>query len=110
MKNYLLYVTFYAGSDAKEDTDNGLFLLSIEQNIDESEIKNIFYEANRHLCTFNQEDGTVTFPISYESEGLNINGLMAGVEIYTKGKVTKINSNCGPLVGINNCYMIEQYY
>ena len=105
MKRYLLNVTFYAGSDDIEDIDKALFLLSVEKEITESEMKNIFKEVNSLLDTFNED---TNFPISYE-QGLNINTLIEGVEIYTKGKATEFYSNYGKLNDINNYYMIEQW-
>ena len=106
MKRYLLYVTFYAGSDDAEDIDRDLFLLSVDKEITESEMKNIFKKVNSLLDYFDDEEKD--FPISYE-QGLNINTLMEGVGIYTKGKVTEVYSNCGDVEKIDNCYVIEQW-
>lgn len=36
---YLLFVTFYAGSDAEWDMDKGLYLLAVDKQYSESEIK-----------------------------------------------------------------------
>lgn len=108
MKRYLLNVTFYAGSDDKEDIDNGLFILSINKEITESEMKNIFKEVNNLLDTFKQEIGETEFPISYE-QGLNINTLMEGIGIYTKGKVIEVYGNCGNIEKVDNYYVIEQW-
>ena len=105
MKNYLLYVTFYAGSDDEEDTDRDLFLLTVDKEIEESEMKYIFKEVNSLLDTFNED---TDFPISYD-QGLNINTLMEGIGIHTKGKVTEVYSNCGDIEKIDNCYVIEQW-
>ena len=108
MKRYLLYVTFYAGSDDKEDTEKDLFLLCMDKEITEMEMKNIFKKVNKLLDTFYQEFAEVEFPISYE-QGLNINTLMEGVEIYTKGKVEEVYSNCGKIKDVDNYYVIEQW-
>ena len=105
MKRYLLYVTFYAGSDDPEDTDRDLFLMTGDREITEDDMKYIFKEVNSLLDTFNEN---TDFPISYE-QGLNINTLMEGVGIYTKGKVKEIYSNCGEIEKIDNCYVIEQW-
>lgn len=108
MKKYLLNVTFYAGSNDEKDTDRGLFVLIVDKEYTEIEIKNIFEEVNRLLDTFNQEIGEAEFSISYE-QGSNINTLMEGIEIYTKGKVTEVYSNCGKIEMVDNYYVIEQW-
>ena len=108
MKRYLLNVTFYAGSNDPEDTDRDLFLLCIDKEITEKEMKEIFRETNRLLDTFAQETGEAEFPISYE-QGLNINTLMEGVGIYINGEVKEVYSNFGHLQEIDNYYVIEQW-
>lgn len=105
MYQYLLVVKFCAGSDEPEDVDTGLFLMTIDREIKEQEMKNIFSETNKALDYFNDEDND--FPISYE-QGLNIGTLMKGVAIYTKGTVSELQSNCGDLA-INNYFFIEQW-
>ena len=108
MKKYLLNVTFYAGSNDEEDTDKGLFLLCIDKEITETEIKNIFKETNRLLDPFNQAVGESDFSISY-NQGLNINTLMEGVGLYTKGTVIEVYSNSGSIENVDNYYTIEQW-
>ena len=108
MKKYLLNVTFYAGSDDKEDTDKDLFLLCVDKEITETEMKNIFKEVNRLLDPFHQEVGESEFSISYE-QGLNINTLMEGIRLYTKGTVIKVYSNSGTIEKVDNYYVIEQW-
>ena len=111
MKRYLLNVTFYAGSNAEEDTDRGLFLLCVEKEISENEMANIFQEVNELLNdydVFEVDAKGENFPISY-GQGININTLMEGVGIYTKGKVEKVYSNCGQSEKVDNCYVIEQW-
>ena len=105
MKRYLLNVIFCAGSDDPQDVDRDLFLLNVEKEISEKEMKNIFKEVNSLLDTFNED---TDFPISYE-QGLNINTLMEGVGIYTNGKVEEVYSNCGQIEKVDNCYVIEQW-
>ena len=107
MKNYLLNVTFCAGSDDVEDTDRGLYLLSSNENITEEEMKNIFRKVNKLLDCF--DDNYDKFPISYE-QGVNIDTLISGVEIYTGGKAKYIKSGCNSLSDIDSYYQIEQWY
>ena len=102
---YLLNITFYAGSDEPEDVDKDLLLLHVDRKITESEMKDIFIKVNSLLDTFNEN---ADFPISYE-QGLNLDTLMEGIEIYTKGKFVGFDSDCGPLNGIDNYYVIEQW-
>lgn len=108
MKRYLLNVTFYAGSDDEEDTDRNLFILCVDKKVSEQEMIGTFREVNRLLDTFDQEIGEAEFPISYE-QGLNINTLMEGIGIYTKGKVTEVYGNCGNIENVDNYYVIEQW-
>lgn len=107
MNRYLLNVTFCAGSDDVEDVDKGLFLLDINKDITKQQLENIFREVNHLLNPYNYEEEN-EFPISYE-DGLNIDTLMDGIEIYTKGKVLKIQDNCGNLNRVDNYYEIEQW-
>lgn len=108
MNKYLLNVTFYAGSNDEEDTDRDLFLLCVDKEITEIEIKNVFKEVNRLLDPFDQEIGEVEFSISYD-QGLNINTLMEGVGLYTKGTVIEVYSNSGSIEKVDNYYVIEQW-
>ena len=112
MKRYLLNVTFYAGSDDPEDTDRDMFLLSVDKEYSEKEMKKTFKNANKMLRWSDYDDDddeSEEFPISYEEEGININTLMEGVRILTKGKVEEVYSNCGKIENIDNCYVIEQW-
>ena len=107
MKNYLLNVTFYAGSDDKEDTDRGLYILSVNKNIEEEEMENIFESVNELLNIFDDdlEEGEERgFPISYD-DGINIDTLMHGIEIYTNGTIKKARKN----IKADNCFTIEQW-
>ena len=108
MKNYLLYVTFCAGSCKEEDTDTRLYVLSIEKEMDKVDILEMFEEVNALLDPYDRENNN--FPISYE-QGLNIDTLMEGVEIYAKGKVREIEEDNGNnTIGyIDNFYEIEQW-
>ena len=106
MKRYLLYVTFCAGSDDKEDTDRDLYLLTVDKEYTEKEMIETFRKVNCLLDPYTEEEKD--FPISYE-QGININTLMEGICIYTKGKVEEIYSNCGQIEKVDNCYVIEQW-
>lgn len=107
MYNYLLNVTFCAGDDDPEDVDRGTYLLTVNNSISEKEMIEIFKKVNSLLDTFNEDDEAVNFPVSYE-DGLNIDTLMEGVEIYTKASVKPITKNCGKLTA-DNYYIIEQW-
>ena len=106
MKKYLLNVTFYAGSDDKEDIDKGLFLLFVDKETTEIEVKEIFRVVNSLLDYFDVKERDS--PISYE-QGINIHTLMEGISIYTKDKVEEVKENCGYIQEINNYYVIEQW-
>ena len=106
MKRYLLNVTFCAGSDAPEDTDRDLFILTVDKEISEIEMIRTFEMVN-FLLNPSRDYGD-EFALSYD-DGLNINTLMEGVELYTKGRVEEVYSNCGAIIDIDNCYVIEQW-
>ena len=111
MKKYLLNVTFYAGSNAEEDTDKGLFLLCVDRKISEKEIIDIFQEVNKLLSDYDEDEldaKGANFPISY-GMGLNINLLMEGIKIYTKGEIKELHHNQGEIKNIDNYYVIEQW-
>ena len=101
-----MYVTFCAGSDDKEDTDRDLYLLTVDKEYTEKEMIETFRKVNCLLDPYTEEEKD--FPISYE-QGININTLMEGICIYTKGKVEEIYSNCGQIEKVDNCYVIEQW-
>lgn len=105
---YLLNVTFYAGSDDIEDTDTGLYILEINNLVFKTEMERIFDKVNS-LCniSLNEEDAKDINFATYK-DGANIDTLMNGVEAYTKGKIIKMESNCGSLC-IDNYYDIEQW-
>ena len=107
MKRYLLNVTFCAGSDDARDVDKGLYLLDINKDITQQQMKDVFSEVNHLLDPYNYEEEN-EFPISYE-DGLNIDTFMNGIEIYTKGKVFQVHNNCGSLNRMDNYYEIEQW-
>ena len=106
MKRYLLNVAFYAGSDDPEDTDRDLFILNVDKEISEKEMTHIFGVVNSLLDPYRDDDEECE--LSY-NDGLNINTLMEGVELYTKGKVEEVYSNCGAITDIDNYYVIEQW-
>ena len=108
MKNYLVKVWFFAGSDEQEDVDTGLFLFKSKENISFEEMKEIFKEANRQLDTFMHELGEVVFPISYEN-GLNLDTLIEGVSILTDCEIVQLKNDFGPLENIQNYYEIVQW-
>lgn len=108
MKNYLLYVTFHAGSCDEEDTDTGLYVLSSEKEMDKVDILIMFKEVNKLLDPYDHEN--TDFPISYE-DGLNIDTLMEGIGIYTEGNIRKIkkDSENNAIGYIDSFYEIEQW-
>lgn len=106
MKRYLLNVTFCAGSDAPEDTDRDLFILTVDKEISENEMIKTFEMVNFLLSPYRDDDEK--WELSYD-EGLNINTLMKGIELYTKGILEEVYSGCGAMMYIDNYYVIEQW-
>lgn len=105
-KRYLLNVTFYAGSDTPEDTDNGLFILTVNKEFSKKGMEHLFGIVNSLLDPYRDDDEE--FALTY-NEGLNINTLMEGIELYTKGKVEKLYSNWRTITDIDGYYVIEQW-
>ena len=103
MNKYLLNVEFYAGSDDVEDVDNGLYILSSNEEIDKIIITEIFKDVNKLLDCYYDND----FPLSYEN-GLNIDTLIEGVCIYTKCDIKELK-NCDFTGYINGYYEIKQW-
>ena len=101
--NYLLNMTFCAGSDDKEDTDKGLYIITTDTEYSEEEMGEAICEANKLCCETNG------FSCSYEYDGLNIDTLMNGVAQYIKAKIKPIKANGGNLPDIANFYEIEQW-
>ena len=106
MKQYLLGVAFCTGNGDVEDTDEGLFLLCVDKEFSENEMKEVFRAVNGLLNCFNEDDEE-SFPILY-GQGLNIDTFMEGVSLYTGGEVKAICNNAGALRVDNYC-IIEQW-
>lgn len=105
---YLLFLTFYAGSDAEWDMDKGLYLLVVDKQYSESEIKKMLEEVNSLLAVSDEMDEVVAFPISYKNDGANIDTLVSGVERYTNGCARLVESNFGAM-DIDNIFMLQQW-
>lgn len=106
MKRYLLNITFCAGSNLEEDVDRDIFVLNVDREIGESEMITIFETVNELLKGYDEEED---FPISYEENGININTLMEGVAIFTRGTVCDLYSDCRQIAEMDNYYVIEQW-
>jgi len=106
MIKYVLKVTFYAGSDDPEDTDKGTYVLSVDKKISKKEMEKIFAEVNYLLDPYEEKENE-DFPLSYE-DGLNIDTLMDGIELYTKGKVDELGEH-GYGFFVEGVYEIEQW-
>ena len=98
---YLLNITFYAGSKDELDTDRGLYIYKSKDEIDKQDFVNLFSKASKLLS---EEDSEFTY--SYNSDGLNLDTLVKGVETFTKDKITKIRENCG-YVAVGTYYELE---
>ena len=106
MKNYLLDITFYAGSDEAEDIDRGLFLLSSKLELTKEDFIKIFAAINKAIDPYS--DDAEDLSISYE-QGLNLNPFIEAVNFYTSFKIEKIFDNYGNISNIDNFYKIEQW-
>ena len=104
MFKYLIDLTFYAGSDDKEDTDRDIFIFYSNEEISKQKMSNIFKETNKLLDCYNEEK---VFPISY-NDGLNISTLIQGVSLYTNSLIQRIGEN-RKIDSIDAYYKIEQW-
>lgn len=107
---YLLNVTFYAGSDSEEDTDNDTILIYTDKKISYTEMVATFNKVN-DLLNFKYDEDSETdenFPISYE-DGLNLGVLIDGVEIYTEYTIKYLKDYEGFMPLIENYYNITQW-
>lgn len=101
MYTYLLNLTFYAGSNAPEDTDRDSFIMQTSEMYSEEKIKSVFEKVNSLLGIDEHED----FPYSYE-DGINSDTLKKGVEHYTHSEIKSADDFSGHIDGI---YTIEQW-
>lgn len=103
---YLLNVTFYAGSDDPEDIDRGMYLIFLDRPVTFEEIGKIFQKVNKLLDPYKED--SENFPISY-ANGLNVDTLMEGIEIYTNGKVEPLDNEYGSIEICDGVYFLEQW-
>lgn len=101
MYTYLLNLTFYASSNAPEDTDRDLLIMQTSEVYFEERIKSVFEKVNSLLGIDEHED----FPYSYE-DGINSDTLKKGVEHYTNTEIKSADDFSGHIDGI---YTIEQW-
>ena len=110
MKNYLVYLTFYAGSNDPEDTDRDIFLLETEETTSKKDLEKIIKEANR-LCNIDYDDPELPedFP-SYE-DAVNIYTLVEAIKALKNVRMTSVFDFKGVVKGkiIEDCYEIEQW-
>lgn len=107
---YLLNVTFYAGSDSAEDTDNDTILIYTDKKISYADMVATFNKVN-DLLNFEYDEDNDTdeeFPISYE-DGINLEVLINGVEIYTRCTIKYLKDYEGSMPLIENYYNITQW-
>lgn len=104
--NYLVNLTFFAGSNEPEDVDNKIVIVSSKRQITEEEMGKKFNEANNLLNPY--EDNR--FPFSY-NDGLNIDTLLEGFVQHTRLKVTypEPDSNEMTFPTLHGHYVIEQW-
>ena len=107
-RNYLLNVTFHAGSKDEECTDRDFYLLKTEKALSEKEIRKIFVKTDELLSCEPYEEEERILPISYK-EGYNIDTLMKGIAIVTNGAVEKMLSSMGPLQRFDNYFVMENW-
>ena len=54
MYTYLLNLTFYAGSDAPEDTDRDLFIMKTSEMYSEEQMEDVFQKVNSLLGSYDE--------------------------------------------------------
>ena len=100
MNNYIVNLTFYAGSNDEEDTDRGIYMIESKNPISKQELKDIIITANARCNDW--YDVETDFP-SYNS-GININTLVDGITELIKDYAT-----IAPLSDSAIIYDIEQW-
>lgn len=108
MSNYLLSITFYAGSDDAEDIDRGLYLMRTDKEYSFDEMKNLFKTVNALLCPYREDIDENPFELSYD-EGINIYTLTDGIKLFAKCDMIKIPNCCNEVGCIDAYYEIEQW-
>lgn len=102
---YLLKVTFCIGNAVRvKRIDTDLYKLTTHEAISAEKMAEIFETVNKLL---NKNGANAEFPVSYDN-GMNIDTLMEGIRVYTKGTVSSMKHNYGEL-NFNNYYIIEQW-
>lgn len=109
LNRYLLNMTFRAGSDEPEDTDNAMYLIETYEDYSEEKLKKVIEKVNSLLDTFNDDKEAKDFPMSYD-DGLNIETLMAGVGVYTKSKIKKLEPEDIENVDARREFVIKKYF
>lgn len=128
---YLINLTFYAGSDDKEDTDRGMYLIETDKTMSEDDIKiaisnvnmlcNIDYtdyDSNEEIVEMYREEGQSTiadlveqnpdFEFCYAEDGLNIDTLTGALEQFLSCKIEPIANNTKDITA-DAVYTIEQW-
>lgn len=99
---YLINITFYAGSDAPEDTDHDRFVMMCSRKYSKKEMEKLFSEVCEKLNN-NPDNYDINDPdrpefikingdeISFYADdyGINSDTLIAGVAAYTSSVITK---------------------
>lgn len=110
--NYLVDLTFYAGSDDPENIDRGLYIITTEKPFTEDEMKKIIEKTNSMLADFSENDflndNTYpdNFPMGYY-EGLNIHTLIDGLRC--QSNIIAITHADDTEHSVNDVYKIEQW-
>lgn len=130
MNKYLVNVTFYAGSDSKEDTDRGAYIIETEETLSYDRLKQAFINTNA-LCGVDWDEAETTEEIienltlegldeiaklveqhpnfqSAYTEGLNIDTLMDGLAEYLSCKIERISAD-DKNINVSTVYEIEQW-
>jgi len=106
---YLLKVTFCVDTAVHvnihtKSINTDLYKLTTHEPISAEKMTEIFETVNKLL---NENDANTEFPVSYDN-GMNIDTLMEGIRLYTKGEVTLMKHDCKEL-NFDNYYVIEQW-
>ena len=103
--NYLVNLTFCAGSNEPQDVDNKIIIISSEKQTTVDELVTRFNETNKLLDPFNEDSN---FPFNYD-DGLNIDTLLKGFAQHTGLKVTVLEHKAPIEITIHGYFVIEQW-
>ncbi len=109
--NYILDLTFCAGSDEDKDVDHKIVVIKTHEPVDEQKMRNVIAKVNKLSDPFLEGedlDDAKKLPLNYY-DGLNIDTLLENLAAYTGWEIIGYKEAFKNPVTINALYQIEQW-